>query len=68
MIRSAFSYESELVPDCEYDPDINWNKSEYFDQSVAFEINCAYDYVWPAVAYWSLYRVARTYPYSTTND
>ncbi|KAL4884204.1 hypothetical protein BJY04DRAFT_215635 [Aspergillus karnatakaensis] len=41
--------------------DINWNRTPGKD--VADEINRAYNYVWPAACYWSLYRVGRAYPH-----
>lgn len=58
--RSVFFYEPDLVPDYNYSSEIDWEGT--FDRDTAYEIDRAYNYVWPAASYWAMYRVARAYP------
>lgn len=58
--RSVFYYEPDLVPDYNYSAQYDWSKAS--DQAYAYEIDRAYNYVWPAATYWALYRVARAFP------
>lgn len=65
--RSTFYYQPDLVPNFSYDPTFNWSKAK--GRSYAFEIDRAYNYVWPAATYWALYRVSRSYPHlAQVND
>lgn len=58
--RGLFFYEPAEVPGYNYSTSFKWNTG--MDKDYAYEINRAYNYVWPAAAYWALYRVGRAYP------
>jgi hypothetical protein len=60
--KSIFFYEPDAVPEYDYDPNINWESWTSWDRQASDDIGRAYNYVHPAAAYWSLYRVARAYP------
>lgn len=59
VIRSAFFYEPEVVPDYNYSSEFEWENT--FSRDTAYEIDRAYNYVWPAASYWALYRAGRAY-------
>ncbi|KAH7376857.1 hypothetical protein B0T11DRAFT_217470 [Plectosphaerella cucumerina] len=59
--KSIFFYEPALV-DYEYDSNIDWRSWTSWNRQNSYYIDRAYNYVHPAAAYWSLYRVARAYP------
>ncbi|KAI9147430.1 hypothetical protein HJFPF1_12450 [Paramyrothecium foliicola] len=58
--KGLFFYEPALVPNYTYSTAINWAGAP--KKSQAYSTNRAYNYVWPAVAYWSLYRAGRANP------
>ncbi|KAI8191150.1 hypothetical protein K4K51_012955 [Colletotrichum sp. SAR 10_75] len=47
-----------------YDPELDYNYTITSGQKkdYVYEINRAYNYVWPAATYWALYRTGRAYP------
>ncbi|KAF5517873.1 hypothetical protein CGCA056_v011182 [Colletotrichum aenigma] len=47
-----------------YDPELDYNYTITSGQKkdYVYEINRAYNYVWPAATYWALYRAGRAYP------
>ena len=60
--KSIFFYEPSAVPDYTYDNGIDWTSWTSWNQEQTNAVDRAYNYVHVAAAYWSLYRVARTYP------
>ncbi|RYP71833.1 hypothetical protein DL770_008071 [Monosporascus sp. CRB-9-2] len=60
--KSLFFYEPAAVPGYRYDSGINWGSWTSWNKNAASLVDRAYNYVHPAAAYWSLYRVARAYP------
>ncbi|KAI1459623.1 hypothetical protein F4805DRAFT_455423 [Annulohypoxylon moriforme] len=59
--KSIFYYQPSAVK-YTYSSSIDWTSWTSWDESDAYAIDRAYDYVHVAAAYWSLYRVARAYP------
>ncbi|KAJ0374645.1 hypothetical protein COL26b_007113 [Colletotrichum chrysophilum] len=47
-----------------YDPELDYNYTITSGQKkdYVYEINRAYNYIWPAATYWALYRAGRAYP------
>lgn len=66
--KSIFFYEPSAVPDYSYDESIDWTSWTSWIQEQSHAIDRAYDYIHPAAAYWSLYRVARAYPELLTRE
>lgn len=66
--KAIFFYEPSAVPDYSYDSSIDWGSWTSWNQEQSFYIDRAYNYVHVAVAYWSLYRVARAYPDTVTRE
>ncbi|RYP21905.1 hypothetical protein DL765_001981 [Monosporascus sp. GIB2] len=60
--KSLFFYEPAAVPGYGYDSGINWGSWTSWNKNAASLVDRAYNYVHPAAAYWSLYRMARAYP------
>ncbi|KAK7417471.1 hypothetical protein QQX98_004591 [Neonectria punicea] len=60
--KSIFFYEPLAVPGFEYDKSTDWGSWTSWNKEQSADIGRAYNYVHPAAAYWSLYRVARAYP------
>ncbi|KAH0424935.1 hypothetical protein CcaCcLH18_11255 [Colletotrichum camelliae] len=52
--RGLFYYDTEL--------DYNYTITSGQKKDYVYEINRAYNYVWPAATYWALYRAGRAYP------
>ncbi|KAM0319686.1 hypothetical protein ACHAPQ_010225 [Fusarium lateritium] len=59
--KSLFFYEPSEV-DYPYSKDIDWGSWTSWDKKTASSLDRAYNYVHVTVAYWSMYRVARSYP------
>lgn len=64
--KSLFFYDPEIVPDYRYDPDIDWNG--VWNQTEAYLLNRAYNYVHVSCLYWSLYRAGRIAPGVLTKE
>ena len=60
--KAIFFYEPSEVPDYQYDESINWGSWTSWNKEQAYNLERAYNYVHVSAAYWSLYRVARSYP------
>ena len=60
--KSIFFYEPSAVPDYSYDENIDWTSWTSWNKQGSYAVDRAYNYVHVSSAYWSLYRVARTYP------
>ncbi|OTA81827.1 hypothetical protein M434DRAFT_17213 [Hypoxylon sp. CO27-5] len=59
--KSIFYYEPSAVK-YSYSSSIDWSSWTSWNKNNAYAIDRAYDYVHVAASYWSLYRVARSYP------
>lgn len=66
--KAIFFYEPSAVPGYTYDGNINWGSWTSWNEEQAHYIDRAYNYVHVAAAYWSLYRVARAYPETVTQE
>ena len=62
VVRSAFYYDKAAQPKYSYSSSYNWGSWTSFNKPYAATIDRAYNYVWPAATYWSLYRAGRAYP------
>ncbi|KAF4338923.1 glycoside hydrolase family 43 [Fusarium beomiforme] len=63
--KSLFYYEPSKV-DYPYSKHFDWTSWMSWNEESSAAVDRAYDYVHVAVAYWSLYRVARAYPELTS--
>lgn len=61
VVASAFFYQPDLVK-FSYSSKFDWTSWASWDEARAYTTRRAYNYVHPVAAYWSLYRVARSYP------
>ncbi|CAG9981961.1 unnamed protein product [Clonostachys byssicola] len=66
--KAIFYYDKAAMPNYPYDTSINWGTWMSWNKQAASYIDRAYNYVHVAVAYWSLYRVARAYPTIVSKD
>ena len=60
--KCIFFYEPSAVPDYAYDQDFDYSGWTSWNKEQCYAVDRACNYVHVAAAYWSLYRVARTYP------
>lgn len=60
--KSVFYYDPAKVPGFKYDSDRNWTSWTSWNKQHADEIGRGYNYPHVVAAYWSMYKIARSYP------
>ncbi|KAF2180841.1 hypothetical protein K469DRAFT_753180 [Zopfia rhizophila CBS 207.26] len=60
--KSVFYYQPSAVPGYRYDSRIDWTSWTSWNKASAYDTSRAYDYIHLIAAYWSIYRVGRSYP------
>lgn len=61
--KSVFYYDPALKPDYKYDANRNWTSWTSWNKQHADEIGRGYNYPHVVAAYWSMYKIARSYPH-----
>lgn len=61
--KSLFFYEPALMPNFKYDTDRNWKSWTSWDKKHSEDIGRGFNYPHVVAAYWSMYKIARSYPH-----
>ncbi|TQN65499.1 hypothetical protein CSHISOI_09920 [Colletotrichum shisoi] len=61
-VRASVFYHEPGAANYAYNADLDWTSWASWNKERAYTTARAYNYVHPAVAYWSMYRVARDHP------
>ncbi|GIX49907.1 MAG: hypothetical protein KatS3mg132_101 [Limisphaera sp.] len=59
--KSLFYYTTNPIPGFTYDPSLNWGTWTSWPEREARSVGRAYNYPHVVIAYWTLYRLARTH-------